>query len=196
MPRAGCNRFAGWLIADKPFDKLRPNTESVKYLEEIVEIVYSKIKDIRNQERIKSEGQALSEKNIILKEVLSHIEEEKTTIRKQFSSNIESIILPAIDKIIDENGKVEPSYINFIKNHLTEMATSSTKSIHNYSKLSRREAEICRLITDGHRNKEIAQILSISTYTVQKHREAIRRKFGLTNKSENLTVFLQELKYV
>ena len=47
-----------------------------------MEIVFAKIKEIKSQAKIRSEGTALSEKNIILKEVLSHIEEEKTTLRK------------------------------------------------------------------------------------------------------------------
>jgi len=187
--------IVGWLSVDTPFSKLRPDLEVVRYLEQIADIVYFKIKDIQNLYRIESESQQLKEKNIALREVLSHIEEEKLSQRQEVSSQVEKVILPAINKAIQKKGEARKSYIEIARTHLHDLITYSMGPAHIYSRLSMREAEICQLIAGGHSNKEIARILSISISTVQKHRESIRRKFGLKNKSENLAVFLQKLNY-
>ncbi|PSL00520.1 response regulator [Cecembia rubra] len=51
-------------------------------------------------------------------------------------------------------------------------------------KLSRRELEILRLIKDGHLNKEIADILSLSQHTVESHRKKIHQKLGVSSAVE------------
>ncbi len=187
--------IAGWLSADTPFDKMRPDVEIIQYLELIADIIYFKIKDVENVKRIVAEGAALKDKNIALREVLGHIEEEKLALRKAVAGQIEQDILPAIDKAVSGKGTLRKSYIDMARAHLRRLASMSTGPGHAYSKLSRRESEVCRLIGAGHTNKEIAEMLSVSIFTVQKHRESIRRKFGLKNRSMNLAVYLQKLNY-
>lgn len=45
--------------------------------------------------------------------------------------------------------------------------------------LSQREKEILKLIAEGHKNKEIAELLFISIKTVEKHRDNIMKKLDL-----------------
>ena len=61
------------------------------------------------------------------------------------------------------------------------------------SKLSPREMEICAMIKNGASSKDIAEALDIALVTVQKHREVIRKKLGLTNKNINLTTHLRNI---
>lgn len=44
-----------------------------------------------------------------------------------------------------------------------------------------REAEIIRLVAEGHSNKEIADMLFLSTHTVTTHRKNIMNKLGINN---------------
>jgi DNA-binding CsgD family transcriptional regulator len=44
--------------------------------------------------------------------------------------------------------------------------------------LTKRECEICSLITDGKSEKEVADVLCISTATVSTHSRNIRKKLG------------------
>jgi DNA-binding NarL/FixJ family response regulator len=55
--------------------------------------------------------------------------------------------------------------------------------------LSKREKEILKLLSKGLKNKEMADILCISHYTIEKHKTNIRKKFGLKSSTE-LTVFV------
>jgi two-component system response regulator NreC len=54
----------------------------------------------------------------------------------------------------------------------------------SYETLSAREREILRLIARGRTNKQIAEQLSISVRTVERHRSSIMNKIGLQNRAE------------
>jgi DNA-binding NarL/FixJ family response regulator len=51
-------------------------------------------------------------------------------------------------------------------------------------KLSGREAEVLRLITEGFTNKEIAQILTVSQNTVKSHVVHIFNKLGVNDRTQ------------
>ncbi|MEP7248093.1 MAG: response regulator transcription factor [Gammaproteobacteria bacterium] len=51
------------------------------------------------------------------------------------------------------------------------------------AELSDRERQVARLIAAGRRTREIAQILSLSHKTIEKHRTTLMRKLGLRNAS-------------
>jgi two-component system response regulator NreC len=68
-----------------------------------------------------------------------------------------------------------------IKGYLKNKNKQEIKSPWN--SLTFREREILRLIGEGHKNKEIADFLSISSNTVEKHRANIMEKLNLHNAS-------------
>jgi len=49
--------------------------------------------------------------------------------------------------------------------------------------LTERERQIMRMITAGQRTREMAQLLSLSPKTIEKHRANLMRKLGLRNAS-------------
>jgi len=53
-----------------------------------------------------------------------------------------------------------------------------------YESLSEREREIFQLVAEGHSNKEIADLLSISSTTVETHRARILQKLDLHSTAE------------
>ena len=53
-----------------------------------------------------------------------------------------------------------------------------------YKQVSPREHEILRLVAKGRTNKEIAEQLSLSVRTVERHRSSIMNKIGLQNRAE------------
>ena len=56
--------------------------------------------------------------------------------------------------------------------------------VDRYETLSERQREIFQLVAEGHSNKEIADILSISPTTVETHRAHILQKLDLHNTAE------------
>jgi len=178
------DRFEGWLSVDTPFDGLRPSQDVISYLEEIIDITSKHVHGIQGLEN-------LEKKNIALKEVLTHIEDDKMEFRQRIGSSIDQVLIPALNKLIRKDGSINKTYYNILKMTLPELAASSGAVISIYSKLSPREREISNLIINGLSSKEITDTLNISYATVRKHREQIRRKLGISNKNINLVNFLK-----
>jgi DNA-binding NarL/FixJ family response regulator len=63
--------------------------------------------------------------------------------------------------------------------HLAEKAV-----VDRFGTLSEREREVFQLVAEGHSNKEIADVLSISPATVETHRAHIFQKLDLHNTAE------------
>lgn len=141
----------------------------------------------------KEAEEALRKKNIALKEVLAHLEEEKVKIKKQVTSSVDQELLPILNRLKAQDGTVNMAFYNLLRNNLQELGESSGAILHAYSKLSPREVEICNLTKNGSTSKEIAWTLNISLATVNKHRERIRKKLVISNKNINLASFLREL---
>lgn len=79
----------------------------------------------------------------------------------------------------------EGNYIQDFKKVIFQQEESNYPDYYKERfKLSRRELEILRLIKDGKMNKEIAQILSLSQFTVESHRKKIHNKLGVSSAVE------------
>ncbi|MGQ0736491.1 MAG: response regulator [Acidobacteriota bacterium] len=61
---------------------------------------------------------------------------------------------------------------------------ADSAAVDSYESLSEREREILQLIAEGHSNKDIAVILSISPATVETHRARILQKLDVHNTAE------------
>lgn len=69
--------------------------------------------------------------------------------------------------------------VNSVNGHVAELEKQNDEKI-----LSRREAEVLRLIDKGLTSKEIAGLLAISPNTVSRHRQEILGKLQVKNSIE------------
>lgn len=193
VPISGTTRkFDGWLSVDTSFDGNRPTIENVMFLEEIIDIVMQRVREIRSKLSLDLEREALQEKNITLKEVLGHIEEEKAEFKQRITENIQQILIPTLNRLANESPNIGSSFVNILKTGLNDLTKFAGGITQTYIKLSPREIEICNFLRNGSTSKEIAKTLKISLATVQKHRETIRKKLGLKHKSVNLISYLKK----
>ncbi len=181
----------GWLIADTTFSGKRINHKSALFIEDIAEYTGKRINEILFLGHLQRERQLLEEKNVALREVLASIEEEKMEIRHKVAQRIDQMVIPTLNKMVNNDGTVNHTYYDLLSSSIRELAASSGGLMHLYSRLSPREVEICNLIKGGSSSKEVAKALNLSVATIQKHRERIRHKLGLANKNVNLTSFLK-----
>lgn len=72
---------------------------------------------------------------------------------------------------------------------------SLNDSVADWEKLSNREREVLKLVAEGYTNKQIANFMSISIKTVEKHRSNLMSKLSLHN-SAALTAYAIENKLV
>lgn len=154
------------------------------------EILQSAQKDLERKVRERTED--LDRKNIALQEIITQIEIDKNKMREDIRINIERIVFPILVRMKKEGRSKK--YIDLVMHHLKDLACSYGIKITNRSiKLSPREIEICNLVKAGYTNKEIANLLDISSQTVEWHRKRIRIKVGITNKRINLSTYLRSL---
>jgi RNA polymerase sigma factor (sigma-70 family) len=62
---------------------------------------------------------------------------------------------------------------------------------NNIAKLTPRELDVCELIKQGRSTKEIADDLHVSSETVQKHRQSIRKKLQIDRRGLSLASYLR-----
>jgi len=138
------------------------------------------------------EREALREANAALKAVLTRIEEEKLKIRKDIQANVEKVLMPIIFALLTEVPVPQKRYVELLRDNLMEVSSPFIHELTDkFRSLSPTEISVCNMIRTGLRSKEIAQTRGVSTATISRHRERIRRKLGLANEDVNLTTYLQ-----
>jgi DNA-binding NarL/FixJ family response regulator len=84
-------------------------------------------------------------------------------------SNGKSYFSPAVSKVMLDD------YVR----HLADKGITD-----RYDSLSEREREVFQLVAEGHSNKEIASLLSVSPATIETHRAHILQKLDVHNTAE------------
>ncbi len=147
-----------------------------------------------NNRQLLLERRALQEANAALRVVLSNIEDEKKRIYENFHLNIEKAVMPIIHALNSGVAKNKQKYLDILKNTLEEITTPFTNRMAlHYRTLTPTEIDICNMIRNGLRTKEIAELRGVSLSTINRHRENIRRKLKITNHQINLATYLQSL---
>lgn len=135
----------------------------------------------------------LLQKNIAMRELFTQVEEEKTRFKRHVADNIDHVLLPTINKLINDDNSVNEVQFGALKSDLRNLASVTGGLSKIYAKLTPREIEICSLIKNGAASKDISRVLNISLQTVNKHREKIRRKLVINKRDTHLAAFLQAL---
>ncbi len=161
------------------------------HLENLITIKKGQDALAKSESKLQKQKSALEQKNIALREILAQIEIEKIRIKDDIETNANILIFPILEKLEIETANLK--YINLLRHHLERITSSfGSKVTKRSAKLSPREIEVCSIIKEGARSKDISYLLNISCATVEKHRENIRHKLGIS-KETNLTSFLREL---
>jgi hypothetical protein len=138
------------------------------------------------------ERKALQEANLALRAVLARIEEEKKEIYKDVQGNVDKILMPILHELELQLPSHQKQYAEILKANLENITSPFISQLSkNFLHLTSTEIAICNLIRNGLQTKEIAEIRGVSTGTINRHREHIRRKLNITNSKINLMTYLQ-----
>lgn len=151
------------------------------------------LSEIKQAERaLREEKRKLEDKNVALHEILQQIEAERKRITGEVVANIRDSVFPVLDRLSQTPGN--RSNVDMLRRTLADVASGFGGRLEEAgSSLSAREKEICRMIKAGLASKEIADLLGISTQTVEKHRKNIRRKLGVVRSGAQLSSLLDGL---
>jgi DNA-binding CsgD family transcriptional regulator len=138
------------------------------------------------------ERKALQESNTAMRVVLARIEQEKQEIHQDIKTNVEKILMPILQALASQLPPNQKKYVEMLQTNLEEITSPFISHLSSlYHSLTPTEIAISNMIRNGLRTKEIAQIRGVSTATINRHREHIRRKLKLTNSEANLATYLQ-----
>jgi DNA-binding CsgD family transcriptional regulator/PAS domain-containing protein len=144
-----------------------------------------------SEAKLREQKSALEEKNIALREVIAQIEAEKIRIKEDIETNAHIVLSPILEKL--KMGKDRLKYVNLLEHYMDEITSSfGSKIIRISLKLTAREIEVCNMIKGSLTSKDISNLLNISCRTVEKHRQKIRHKLGISNQDVNLAFFLRD----
>jgi DNA-binding NarL/FixJ family response regulator len=139
---------------------------------------------------------SLLELNTALEVILNKREKDKEGLEEKIMLNIKDRIRPFINKLNNSNlTDKQRSYLQTIETNLKDLTSSFSKSLSSVNlNLTPSEIQVASLIRNGNSSKEIGTILHISEKTVETHRKNIRKKLGITSRSENLRTILLSLE--
>ncbi|HKW14003.1 MAG TPA: PAS domain S-box protein [Candidatus Krumholzibacteria bacterium] len=130
-------------------------------------------------------------KNVALNEVLQHIEEKKEIYRHEISSKLENLLRPMLRKL-REQGRLAERDVDVLERGIqTAFGADINEYKNNVEKLTPRELDILEMIRAGRSSKQIAEALDLSSQTVHKHRQSIRRKLQIDHREINLATYLR-----
>jgi DNA-binding CsgD family transcriptional regulator/PAS domain-containing protein len=142
--------------------------------------------------KLKLEHQQVADTNIALREVLQHVEAECNKIKTQVVDNVDKQIVPLLEKLKRVSDPRSVLVVQQLETELREITSPFTQNLLNQAgNLTRRELQIAKMILSGLHSKEIADLLDISPRTVEKTRQNVRRKLGITNSEVNLINYLE-----
>ncbi len=144
------------------------------------------------EKKVKKRTQSLEETNMALKVLLKNREGDKKELEGKMLFNIRELVMPYVSKLAESNLKERQQvYVEIIKSNLNEITTPFIQRMtFEMLKLTPAEIQIANLIKQGKSSKEIADILNLSTRTIDFHRDNIRKKFSINNKKVNLRTYL------
>ena len=165
-------------------------------LRDITERKEADEKLLRNEKALQIKTQELEEVNIALRVLLNKREEDKKELEARTLLNIREKTLPYLEKLqttnLDQKQKKLLAILESSLNDIT--ATFSRRLLSKYSNLTPSEIRIAKLIEEGKRTKEIAELTNISPKTVEFHRNNMRRKLGIKNKKVGLNAYFLSIQ--
>jgi DNA-binding NarL/FixJ family response regulator len=93
----------------------------------------------------------------------------------------ETELFAAIKKVRDGQTYVSPRLTGEFLNNWAQLRKGNGDVLKNHDQLSNREKQILKMIAEGKRSKEIADLLFISPRTVEHHRKNLMTKLSLKN---------------
>ena len=138
----------------------------------------------------------LEEMNSALKVLLQRREEDRRELEEKVLFNVKELVIHYIENLRNTGlDKKQAGYVDILESNLRSIVSPFSRTLsHVYLNLTPAEIEIADLVRRGKRTKEMADLLNISTRTIEFHRKNIRKKLGIDQKKANLRTRLLSLQ--
>ncbi len=138
----------------------------------------------------------LEEVNTALRTLLKMREEDQAKFEEGVLFSIKQLVRPYLEqaKKIASDQKVQ-TFLSIMESNLDDIISPfAERSYSRLSNLTPAELQVANLVKQGKTTKEIAEVLNLSTKTIDRHRSNVRDKFRIKNKKANLRTYLLSTK--
>jgi PAS domain S-box-containing protein len=145
---------------------------------------------------VQQRTESLEEANSALRLMLRREEEVKAELEDKVLSNLKELALPYLGKLKTSGlNDRQKSYADMLQSSLDEIVSPFLRSLSSkFVGLTHMEIQVSDPIKHGKTTKEIAELLNLSTRTIEFHRANIRKKVGLKNEKTSLRSYLQSMR--
>lgn len=149
---------------------------------------------LREREKdLEAKNKYMEELNTALGVLVKKADQDKANLEKNVLSNVKCLVQPYLDELKKSGltGRQE-SFLTALESNLLKIISPFSQTLSSeYYALSPAEIRVAKLISEGKSSKEIADLLSLSTRTIESHRDNIRKKLKLTNRKINLRTYIE-----
>ena len=147
---------------------------------------------LESEKELKKKAADLEEINTALRVLLNRRDEDKKELEEKLLFNIQELIVPFLDRLKKTRlDNKQESCLSVVESNLNSLVSPFGRQFSaRYLKLTPTELQVANFIVQGKTTKEIADILNLSSKTIESHRKNIRRKIGIRNKKVNLRTHL------
>ncbi len=150
----------------------------------------------QKEKELEGKAKDLGEVNTALKVLLKRREEDKKELEEKVLFNVKELVEPYLKKLkrtkLDDRQK---TYFKIIESNLNDIISPfmcrTSISLLNFTPT---ELQVANLVKLGKTTKEIAEMLNLSSKTIEFHRDNIRDKIGIKNRKINLRTHLLSLQ--
>ncbi|MBW1860317.1 MAG: PAS domain S-box protein [Deltaproteobacteria bacterium] len=144
------------------------------------------------EERVKERTTQLEEVNSALRVLLKQRDRDKAELENKVVLNVKELVVPYAEKLRTRlTDEKQIAYLNVLESNLNDIISPFAHKLSSrYSSLSPMEIRTAQFIKDGRTSKEIADLLNLSSRTIESHRKNIRTKMGLHGRKANLRSYL------
>ncbi len=145
------------------------------------------------EQKVEERTRNLEEVNTALRVLLKARDEDRLALEEKMVSNVRELVSPYIEKMqqlrLDNTQKM---YLEIISDNVNDIISPFLKKVKLFN-LTPTEIKVANFIKHGKNTKEIAELLNLSTRTVEGHRDSIRKKLSLNKNKANLRSHLFSL---
>lgn len=140
---------------------------------------------------------SFEEMNVALRVLLKKRDEYKAELEGQVLTNVKELVLPFLERLKNTRftDERQVSYLGLLESNLNEIISPFSRTLSSRClNFTPTEIQIANLIKEGNTTKWIAELMNLSTRTIEFHRDNIRRKLGIKNKRANLRTHLLHMQ--
>jgi PAS domain S-box-containing protein len=137
---------------------------------------------------LKIKANKLEEINTALKVLLDKRDEDKVRLQEDILSNVKQLVEPYLENLKRSKlNSIQKSYLDILESNLKEIISPFIRALSSsYLNFTPTEIKIANLVRQGKSSKEIAELINSTKWTVDFHRNSIRKKLDIKHKKRNL----------